>query len=289
MEQHLVSVVIPFYSGLNWLKEALTSVVNQTYENIEVLVINDGSKEDINAVAEIYGHDVKIINKANGGPASARNLGIEKASGKYIAFLDSDDLWLPDKLTNQISEMELNDYVWSQHSYEMFWNNSDKTKVVNTKIYHGYVYRDCFISFKIQTSCVVVLRKTLIENNIIFPLERRYGQDGAFYQQIAKSYPLGCIEGVYSKFRIRGSNAGFRAKVQIDSKALTWEEIKKKKDVLIILPDLIIFSYRVSYVFSKWVNYINRKFVKEDKHIELLSKVMYAFPYALFKIYARRN
>lgn len=287
MEQPLVSVVIPFYSGLNWLKEALDSVLDQTYKNIEILVINDGSKENIKDVAMKYDAAIKLINKENGGPASARNLGVENSSGKYIAFLDSDDLWLPNKLSKQISEMESNSYVWSQHSYEMFWDKSDRSKVIDTSIYFGNVYRDCFISFKIQTSCVVVLRKVLIDENIRFPLDKRYGQDAALYKQIAKKHPIGCIEGIHSKFRIRGSNAGFRAKVQINDKASTWEETKIDPEVLRILPKPIIFAYRLLNVFSKWINYINKVFVKSEKKIEIISKAMYVFPYMIFKLYAK--
>lgn len=289
METPLVSVVIPFYSGKAWLFKAIESALNQTYKNVEILIINDGSKENFVDDMSKYGDNITIINKKNGGPASARNLGIEKASGKYIAFLDSDDLWLPDKLSMQISEMESKDYLWSQHSYEMFWDSGNRTKVINTKIYSGDVYRDCFTSLKIQTSCVVVLRKILIDNNIRFTIEKKYGEDGAFYKQIAKMYPLGYIDGVYSKFRIRGSNAGFRAQVQINDKASIWEEIKADKYILNFLPNTIILAYMISSLSSKFINCIHRKLLKNDKSIEAISKIMYVFPYMFFKINARRR
>ncbi len=285
----MVSVVIPFYSGLDWLKEAINSVLNQTYQNIEILVINDGSRENINELLDLYGSSAKIISKVNGGPASARNLGIEKSTGKYIAFLDSDDLWLPDKLSKQIRIMELSHLIWSQHSYEMFWDDNDQTKLINTKSYSGNVYRDCFISLKIQTSCVVVLRKFLMDNNIRFPLEKRYGQDGAFFRQVAKKYPLGYIDGVYSRFRMRGANAGFRAKVQLNDKASIFSEIKTDKDVLNLLPNTIVFAYKVSNIFNKWINYIDQKYVSNDKIIEIIAKIVYFFPYAIFRCYAKKS
>ncbi|WP_027308882.1 glycosyltransferase family 2 protein [Caloramator sp. ALD01] len=288
MEKPLVSVIIPFYSGIDWLREALNSVQKQTYKNIEVLVINDGSKENISCINKIYDLNIKIINKENGGPASARNLGIEKASGKYIAFLDSDDLWLPDKLSVQIREMESKKYVWSQHSYEMFWQNKSKTKLVNTKIYSGDVYRECFISFKVQTSCVVVLRSILMEDNIRFPIEKRYGQDMFFFKQIAKKYPLGYIEGVYSRFRIRGTNAGFRAKVQIDHKADIWNEIKSDKETLKILPKPIIIAYKITSLLNKVVYAVNKKIIKSEKKIEIFSKFIYLIPYTIFKLHSKK-
>ncbi|WP_060678263.1 glycosyltransferase family 2 protein [Virgibacillus halodenitrificans] len=291
MAEPLVSVVIPFYSGVNWLKEALNSVQNQTYKNIEVLVINDGSKEDINELVRLYNININIINKDNGGPASARNMGIEKSTGKYIAFLDSDDIWLPDKLKKQIEQMELRAYVWSQHSYEMFWENSDKTKIISTDIYEGSVYKDCFVSFKIQTSCVVVLKSILIEKNINFPLDKRYGQDGAFYKQIAKHYPLGYIDGVLSRFRIRGTNAGFRARIQINSKATTWKEIKDNKSDLYFLPNGIILAYRLSHFLNKFIVWTNKHVLRgrNEASIEWLSKLMYVFPYSIFKMYSKKS
>ncbi len=289
MEQPLVSIVIPFFSGVNWLKEALSSVQNQTYKNIEVLVINDGSNENISDISEINNINIRMINKENGGPASARNLGIEESSGKYIAFLDSDDIWLPEKLFKQISFMESHEYVWSQHSYKMFWEESDRTKVVNTKRYTGNVYKDCFISFKIQTSCVVVLRSVLIENNIRFPLQKRYGQDNDFYRQLAKNYTLGHVDDILSKFRIRGSNAGFRAKVQLDDKASTWREIKNNNEVLNLLPKPITLAYKNTVISSNIINFLGKKHIKNSNIIEFISKMLYVLPYVTFKIYAKKQ
>lgn len=283
MKQPLVSVIIPFYSGANWLNEALLSVQKQTYKNMEVLVINDGSVEDISDIIDKYDLSITIINKTNGGPASARNKGIDNANGKYVAFLDSDDLWLPDKLEKQITEMEMKNYIWSQHSYEMFWEDGNKTKVVNTNKYSGFVYRDCYISFKVQTSCVVVLRSILINEKIRFPINKRYGQDGDFYKQIAKKYPLGYIDGILSRFRIRGSNAGFRASVQINDRARTWCEIKGDEETLKVLPLKVILAYKIAYFSNSWFQAISNRITKNDKILELFAKCLYLLPYALFK------
>lgn len=288
MHLPLVSVVIPFYENKKWLVEAIDSVIKQTYKNLEILVINDGSTENIDEVKKKYGEKIKIFNKENGGPSSARNFGIEKSNGKYIAFLDSDDVWFPNKLKKQVEKMELNGYIWSQHSYEMFWDNSDKTKVINTSIYAGDVYKDCFISFKVQTSCVVVLRSVLIEKNIKFPLHKRYGQDGSFYKQLAKHYPLGYVDDVLSRFRIRGTNAGFKAIVQISNRALIWKEIKDDNRVLNLLPKGIIFAYKTSYSFYKLIRFTN-KIIRKEASIEWLAKFMYITPYLIFKLYSKKS
>lgn len=284
MEQPLVSVVIPFYSGKDWLFEAIKSVLNQTYKNIEVLVINDGSSENIDDIINKFKPRIRVIKKTNGGPASARNLGIKIAKGKYIAFLDSDDLWLPEKLEKQINFMEKTKYVWSHHSYQMFWENSKKSRVVDTSKYSGNVYRDTYISFKVQTSTVVIRKSILIENNIYFP-NMRYGQDLEFFRRLSKLYHLGYVDGILSKFRIRGTNAGFRAKIQLYNRANTWENIKNNNELLKLLPKPIIFSYKLTKYLSKYVSKLDT-IINSEKTKEVISKFLYVLPYSIFKIYS---
>ena len=92
----LITVIIPLYNKEQWVKRALDSVLAQTYENLEILVVNDGSTDGSWEVVAAYSDErIRIIDKQNGGVSSARNLGIEKAKGEYIAFLDADDKWYP--------------------------------------------------------------------------------------------------------------------------------------------------------------------------------------------------
>lgn len=89
-----ISIIVPVYNGSKYLKKCLSSLMRQTYKNIEIIVVNDGSTdESLELAKEIAKEDnrIKVYNKENGGPSSARNLGIEKASGEYIGFVDSDD------------------------------------------------------------------------------------------------------------------------------------------------------------------------------------------------------
>ncbi len=98
----LVSVIIPVYNAAAYVRETVDSALHQAYPNLEVIVVDDGSTEDLSWVAAAYGTRVRYVRKPNGGPASARNLGIRMASGAYLAFLDADDLWEPDKLRAQM-------------------------------------------------------------------------------------------------------------------------------------------------------------------------------------------
>jgi len=98
----LVSIIIPTYNCQQYIAQAIDSIRSQCYKNIEIIVIDDGSTDNSAKIAEQYGEPVKVIHQTNQGPAAARNRGVAESSGEFIAFLDGDDLWLPNKLAPQI-------------------------------------------------------------------------------------------------------------------------------------------------------------------------------------------
>ena len=101
-----VSIIIPTYNRAGMLKEAIDSVLAQDYSGFELIVVDDGSTDDTPNVLSRYGDNIKWLRQHNQGVSAARNRGIAAASGKYIAFLDSDDLWLQAKLTVQTEFMK---------------------------------------------------------------------------------------------------------------------------------------------------------------------------------------
>jgi len=103
----LVSVVIPAYNPTSsTLKEAIDSALGQTYRQLEVVIVDDGSTVDTRWLLGAYGGRIRYVRKANGGPASARNIGVGLARGEYIAFLDADDRWEPDKIARQVDALQ---------------------------------------------------------------------------------------------------------------------------------------------------------------------------------------
>jgi glycosyltransferase involved in cell wall biosynthesis len=99
----LVSVVIPAYNAATFLAETLDSVLAQTYESLEIIVVDDGSTDTTSQLLDSYGNRITVLRQANAGQAAARNNGARSAKGEFLAFLDSDDLWDPDKITRQIA------------------------------------------------------------------------------------------------------------------------------------------------------------------------------------------
>ncbi len=106
MNTPVVSVVIATYNKADTIRAAIDSVLNQTYRNFEVLVVDDGSTDETAPRIRDYGDKIRYLPKKNGGTGSTRNLGIEQARGEYVAFLDGDDLWLPQKLELQVAAFE---------------------------------------------------------------------------------------------------------------------------------------------------------------------------------------
>ena len=97
-----VSVVIPTFNRAHLIEQALDSVLNQTFRDVEVIVVDDGSTDDTDAVLDRYAGRLRVLHQDNQGPSAARNHGMATARGTYIALQDSDDLWVPDKLADQV-------------------------------------------------------------------------------------------------------------------------------------------------------------------------------------------
>ncbi|MBS0554041.1 MAG: glycosyltransferase family 2 protein, partial [Proteobacteria bacterium] len=105
MTEPAVTVVIPAYNAAWCIRRAVDSVLAQTFRDVELIVVDDGSTDDTAVILRSYGNALHLVSQANGGMSSARNAGIRAARGRYVAFLDSDDRWLPDKLARQVALM----------------------------------------------------------------------------------------------------------------------------------------------------------------------------------------
>lgn len=177
MDKPLISIVIPTYNAECFLDETLHSVLNQTYENWECLIINDGSTDNSLTIAERWmegNSKLKVFDKKNEGHSQTRNFGIQYAQGEYIAFLDSDDLWLPQHLEVLVTKLLQNnaDLVFS-YAYRL--ENGAKTYIPVLKKAHkekilglqqGKSAIENFLYFnKISTPFCLVKKDILVQNH----------------------------------------------------------------------------------------------------------------------------
>lgn len=131
MDRPLVTVVIPVYNGSNYLREAIDSVLNQTYSNIEIIVVNDGSDDngETEKAALEYGDSIQYICKENGGVATALNEGIRCMHGDYFSWLSHDDIFYPEKVEKQLSVLTHEDVDITACSYHIFYDSGRKIDV----------------------------------------------------------------------------------------------------------------------------------------------------------------
>lgn len=188
MDNALVSIVTPVYKAEKYIKETIQSVLNQTYENFELILIDDCSPDNsaivIKDIAKKDSRIKYVKLEKNSGAAVARNKGIELAQGRYIAFIDSDDKWYPEKLDKQINFMEDNKVAFTYTKFEMI-NDDGSLKNEAAKLPEKLNYKGLLKNTAIACSTVVIDRKLIGDFNM--PLVRK-GQDTATWLKILRNY-----------------------------------------------------------------------------------------------------
>lgn len=185
----LISVVIPMYNASGTIVRVLDSVKNQTLKcNYEVLVVNDGSKDNSQSVVEKYisendSLNVILINQVNGGVSTARNTGLRASTGDYIAFLDSDDEWYPEKLEIQLNLLENHpeiDLLGCAFN-GLYMKNLPEKKLLNIGV-NNLIYKSYF-----QPSTVILKRKVFDEIGY-FDENQKYAEEGNYFIRIANKF-----------------------------------------------------------------------------------------------------
>lgn len=174
----LVSVIVATFNRADLINETLDSILNQTYENIELIIVDDGSTDNTKEVIVRYlDNRIKYIKTDNwGGPAKPRNIGIKKAKGEYIAFCDDDDLWLPQKLKKQIK-------ILDNSSYGMVFTMQKQFGA--TSIFSNY-YGIGPLPFRVRTTSDALLNKNCIPLSSVVIKKEILNRIGFFNEK--KSY-----------------------------------------------------------------------------------------------------
>lgn len=188
-----ISVIIPTYNRARVIKEAIDSVLNQTVKNVELIVVDDGSTDHTEEVLKAFHSDIRVLKQKTKGVSAARNRGIAEASGEFIAFLDSDDLWLPGKLTAQVDFFQSNPEALVCQTEEIWIRNG---KRVNPKKRHmkfsGMIFEQS-LPLCIVSPSAVMMRKSLFKKVGCFDETLPACEDYDLWLRVSCQYPIHLI------------------------------------------------------------------------------------------------
>lgn len=223
-----VSVIIPVYNGEKYLRDAIGSVLAQTYTDFELIVVDDGSTDRSGRIVrEEFGHVAQYHYQPNGGSAKARNSGVKASRGRYIAFLDADDLWMPEKLALQVPVLDTRPEIGLVHSdveqvdpagrHVRVWKNSGRMDAYARRLVKGHV---------------IAAYASLVRREI---LERVGGFDEDFpaaaYEDLEFSIRVGqvceiyCVDRPLAKHRDHGESASSDEERGLRNRALFVEKM----------------------------------------------------------------
>ena len=190
MQSKLISIIVPVYNAEKFIEDTINTVLDQSYENWELILVNDCSKDNSKNVISKYLNNEKIKwydMPNNSGAAITRNTGIDLAAGEYICFIDADDLWNKYKLEKQIQFMEKNNCAFSFTGYE-FADENGKPNGKKVNVPNKITYKQALKNTTIWTSTVMFNMNMLSKEDIYMPNVRR-GQDTATWWKILKKVP----------------------------------------------------------------------------------------------------
>ncbi len=202
----LVSVIIPMYNTADYIEQTVKSVLSQTYNNFEIVIVDDGSTDKgAELVLSMQRNDsrIKYIFQKNQGVSAARNNGISNSSGEYLAFLDSDDLWKPEKLEKQIGRILSTGMEACYCGYRMFCGDQ-LGKTFPERYFEGSILTEVVKEqVSVWTSTVVVKKSIVTDNNLSFRPGLNWSEDMEFFCKLMYISTFCCVKETLALYRQR--------------------------------------------------------------------------------------
>lgn len=272
-----VSIIIPVYNGKKYLKYAIESALNQTYKNIEIIVVDDGSTDNTRMIAKKYEGKIKYYYKENGGVSSALNLGITKMSGEYFSWLSHDDEYYPNKIEEEVTALTLlgNKNIIVYSNYALMTPNG---KVYN-KVYHDHQRLEKFQELAILKGCIngltLLIPKEAFKTCGKFNENLYCTQDYDKWLEMIKKYKFYHVPNVLTKTRIHESQTTNTSPKVIDEGIVLWKKILNSlsEDRINEIFGDVLSYYQEMYVFFKMSPYQEMADFCEEKILSLTSDV----------------
>lgn len=223
--QPLVSVIIPAYNSEKYIVGAISSILAQTYKNLEIIIVDDGStdstarvvKDKINA--KRYPLSAKYIHQKNGGPSAARNRGIRESKGEYIAFLDSDDIWLPEKIERQVN------YCIDNSQCGLIYTGYDTcdengiivSKFIKKEVSKKEILKNLYLKNVISTASTVMVRRECFDRVGYFDEALKVAEDWDMWIRILNLYDFYYINESLARYTIRKESQSYNGQKNLDN------------------------------------------------------------------------
>jgi glycosyltransferase involved in cell wall biosynthesis len=291
MYEPLVSIIIPVYNGSNYLSEAIDSALAQSYSNIEIIVVNDGSDDGgaTESIALSYGNKIKYFYKDNGGVSTALNFGIEKMTGEWFSWLSHDDYYMPNKIKSAIGILNANKFNIEKTiiSCKSSLINANGEAIFHPKKFHtGFfsgqeMYKNLF-NGRILSGCALLIPKKALLEVGGFPAEYKYIQDWVCWIIMAyKGYEFYLYNDNLIKSRVHGNQGQMKIAYlypieRLDFLNKLFDELNKNAKENSYYIKTVLFNectkLKNNNLRKKYIS-----FLKENHMFSNLDKIKFAF------------
>lgn len=229
-----VSILMNGYNAELYLKEAIDSIFAQTYTNWNIIFIDNCSTDNTKRIVDKYSHKIKYFKTHKNIPiGEARNFGLQFCTGDYIAFLDCDDIYLPEKLEKQVNLMKNNDFSMCYSSYAVIDEYGKETKKDIVKNKSGNVFSGLLRRYEINMQTVMLKKEYVVNNELSFNSKMSYCPDHNLFMNIASKAEVGVIYDVLAKYRIVSNSLSKKTiHLAADEYRYTLDEISKNNPLL---------------------------------------------------------
>ena len=223
-----VSVIIPAYNAESFIVDTVNSALNQTYKDLEVIVVDDGSKDGTLAALQPFGDRIRVHRQANGGVSKARNTGVSLSTGEWVAFLDADDLWLPEKIARQLA-CPGTPMVYTDRLNIGARGDLPELQSLATPMHGGDVFVALLREGNFITNTSVMIRRDLFEQLGGFSSRFNGTEDWDLWIRVAERHPIGFVPEPLVKYRFHAGSISrnwarmSRERTQVIARALELE------------------------------------------------------------------
>ena len=275
----LVSIIMNCYNGQRFLKEAIDSVYQQTYHDWEIIFWDNASDDDSAKVAKSYDKKLKyFLAPSNTSLGEARNIAMSKSSGKYVAFLDCDDKYFPEKLTRQVNMMENNQCALCYGSVIVINDDGAQIRknIVTDK--HGHILDQLLIKYEINMQTVMIRRNILTENSLSFDTKLQFSPDYDLFMRIAAEHKICSLSSYLAEYRKGETSLTVKLLDRIAPEMeYTLNKLSSKSNISAKMNDNLKVAFQMLYFYRSLPLIRSGQYLQARKNIFKSVKVKYRY------------